>query len=476
MPNGLRKQHVIHVAPQSIEFRTGEFEAPAESYLDRPGQEEGSQCAKVLANVSSAEEVGVAIEKGADGIGLFRTEALFIDRTEPPSEDDQTAAYAEAVDAAQGRTITLRTFDFGAEMAPPYIDLARESNPFLGYRGARIYSQFGGMLRTQLRAIFRVAHRGNLKIVAPMIATAEELRGFHAVTVDVRKDFPGTEVPIGMMLEVPSAVFAMPELSEWADFFCFSTDSMAQYFFAANRDNARMKDLYEWRHPSFFRLLKVAIDNAGATSRSIAFCGDISDKEDAQTILLGLGMTHLITDTGSIRKAKKNLAHVDMARCRQLAAVALISGNSDTPEPELIGLNSGARNKFHVMKELSHRLAAADANASEETVWAREETDFTRAGHGVALLRCKSNQIAVHKIIVIRLRNPIDWGSLDGVPVSVVILLATPESTPRQNHLQIYSRLSRLLMQERMCSRLRAAPGVSAMLAIIREKLNIKRL
>ncbi len=446
-----------------------------QAYRDEPGATADRVPVPLLANVASAAEVASAVEAGAEGVGLFRTEMLYMDRASAPSEEQQFEIFSEAARAANGRPVVIRTFDIGGDKPVPYLQLAAEANPFLGFRGARLYGSFADLLRTQIRAILRASVHGNLKIMAPMIACPEEMRAFRAAVEAAREELrtesrpDGAAVPVGMMLEVPSAVFALPELAGVADFFSLGTNDLAQYFLAADRDNDRLAELYSWTHPAFLRLLRQAVEGAHAGGRPIGVCGEMADRPDAQPLLAGLGVDSLSMGAPRILAAKASLGRHPMPACRELAARAVASadrsGVRETMRSfqaeaaklpmlraDLVALDSDARSKAEVIKELTDLLAlggyVADAAAVEEAVWAREETYSTGFGHGFAVPHCKSDHVENNALAMVRLRTPVEWGSLDGAPVRVAILLAMRASDQGREHLRVFSQLSRLVMRD----------------------------
>ncbi len=466
----------------------------AAAFRDAPGRSRDGRELRVLANVSSAAEVAGAISEGAQGIGLFRTEMLFMDRDVAPSEDEQAEIYAEAARAAQGRPVILRTFDIGGDKPVPYLNLPVEPNPFLGLRGARLYREFAGLLTTQLRAAFRAAAHGRIMIMAPMIACVEEMRAFRAEVDAVRADFPGVEAPIGVMLEIPSAVFAVPELAREADFFSLGTNDLAQYFLAADRDNAAVGELHAGFHPAFLRLLRLAVDQAAAHGRPIGLCGELGENAAVLPLLLGAGLNSISLGAPRVLAAKAALSRLDASSCQALFARAcesadrrevasrleeLTAAPSDLPllSPDTILADGAGTTKHEVIKELIDLLAAGnrvgDATEVEEAVWKREEAYSTGFGYGFAVPHCQSAQVTANSLALVRLQRPADWGSLDGAPVRVVILLAIRAADHGKEHLRIFSRLSRLVMREAFREQLEKAADSPEILSILSSELQL---
>jgi fructose-specific PTS system IIA-like component len=469
-------------------------------YRDRPGASRDGRRLPIMANVASASEVAAVIEAGAEGVGLFRTEMLYMDRDEAPSEEEQYAIYADAARAAAGRPVIIRTIDIGGDKPVPYLQLPEEANPFLGVRGVRLYAGFSVLVRTQLRAILRASRHGALKVMVPMIASPEEMRGFRALVDEVRAELraagepDGAGVSVGMMLEVPSAVLALAELAAVADFFSIGTNDLAQYFFAADRDNPRVSGLQAWTNPAFLRFLKFAIDGAHAAGRPIGLCGEMGEQADAQLLLLGIGIDSLSMGAPRILAAKAGLARCSEGECKELADASLAGADRAAVEKQIrefrsagaamslisgavISLDSEASSKAEVIKELTDALAlddrTTDAAAVEEAVWAREETYSTGFGYGFAVPHCKSAHVTANTIAVVRMRAGIEWGSLDGAQVKVAILLAIREADQGKEHMRIFSRLSRLVMNDDFRAAIEQATAAGEVLDLLTEKLGL---
>jgi fructose-specific PTS system IIA-like component len=464
------------------------------AFITAPGASHDGHPLPVLANVSSAEEVPRAVAQGAEGVGLFRTEMLFMDRDAPPSEDEQTALYTEAVRAAQGRPVTLRTFDIGGDKPVPYLNLPVEPNPFLGYRGARLYDEFAGLLQTQLRAIFRAAAHGPVRIMAPMIACPEEMRGFRLLVEEIRANFSAGEVLVGMMIEVPSAAFALREFAPLADFFSLGTNDLLQYFFAADRDNARVAPLSSPFHPAFLRFLRQIVEEAHRLGRPVGLCGELGEKAEALPALLGLNLDSISLGASRIPATKAELAMLDFPACRGQLDGLLGHGDRAAVEThlgdlrrgivskpilaiDLIEADSTSRTKHEVIKELTDLLSAGgrlgDAVAVEEAVWQREETYSTGFGHGFAVPHCQSSSVECNSIALVRLREAVEWGALDGQPVRIAILIALRAEDKGREHLRIFAKLARLAMNEDFRGRLERAPDGQAIFSILGNELGI---
>jgi fructose-specific PTS system IIA-like component len=456
----------------------------------------------VMANVASAHEVCGAVAGGADGVGLFRTEMLFMDRAAPPSEDEQYEAYASALRAAAGRPVTIRLLDVGGDKPLPYLDLPDESNPFLGYRGVRLYDEHAPLVRAQLRAILRASSAGEARILVPMVATVEEARAVKETLAQVRNELAAEGVrfermpKLGAMVEVPSAAFMIEELSREVDFFSVGSNDLAQYFLAADRDNRAVSSIYGWAHPSFLRLLKKVVDDAHAAGRTVSLCGEMADSSAAVPLLLALGFDELSLSAPRVVNVKRAVASSRLSSCAELLeraassatraqVEALVNGfTSDGADhqplllPELM-IRSDAATMPEVIKELTDGIWLAGRVARphllEEKVWLREEVYSTGFGYGFAIPHCKSDQLTASSIAVARLERPVQWG-LGGEtkPVDVVMLLALREQDHGNEHMRIFAKLSRLVMHDGFRNRIRAERDPQRLLSFLEESLGLR--
>ena len=449
------------------ERRMDRAAARTQGYTSRPGASRDGRMMPVLANVSSAEEVTRAIAQGAEGVGLFRTEMLFMERDAPPSEEEQTSVYTAAVQAAAGRPVTFRTFDIGGDKPAPYLDLPGEANPFLGYRGARLYGRFAGLLETQLRAIFRAAAHGPVRIMAPMIACPEEMRQFREKVDEVGANFSVSGVFTGMMIEVPSTAFALAEFAAAADFFSLGTNDLLQYFFAVDRDNAQVAAVSSAFQPSFLRLLRQIVEETHKHDRPIGLCGELAERPELLPAVLGLELDSISMAASRILGTKAELAALDSTTCRveldellHCGDKAAVEGRlremraANAAQPilamDLIEADSTSTTKHEAIKELTDLLAAGDRlrdrGAVEEAVWVREETYSTGFGHGFAVPHCQSaDHVLVNSIALVRFREPVEWGALDGQPVRIAILIASrcaPKTRDRAPHAHLREALA----------------------------------
>lgn len=284
---------------------------------------------EVAANVGSPDDVAAAVEAGADGVGLFRTEFLFMSRDAMPSEDEQEAAYRAAAEALGGRPMIVRTLDAGADKPIPYLAQPAEANPFLGVRGLRLGLERPELLDAQLRAILRVAADHPVRVMFPMVATLEELRAGRAAVerarsalVDAGRAAPD-RIDVGVMIEVPSAALAADRLAEEADFFSIGTNDLSQYTLAAERGNERVAALADALHPAVLELIRLAATAAAAKDRWTGVCGELAGDPLATPLLIGLGVTELSMSAPAIPHVKQVVRRTDLTSARALAERAL---------------------------------------------------------------------------------------------------------------------------------------------------------
>ncbi len=281
---------------------------------------------EVAANIGSPADAVRSVAAGADGVGLFRTEFLFMGRSAMPDAREQEAAYRETAEALGGRPLLIRTLDAGADKPLPYLDQPPEPNPFLGVRGIRLGLERPELLLTQLRAILRVAADHPLRVMFPMVATVDELLAANELLEGAGERPPTLEV--GVMIEVPSAAVLADRLAEHADFFSIGTNDLTQYTMAADRGNVRVSGLADAVHPAVLRSIRMTVDAANARGRWVGVCGELAGDTDATELLLGLGVSELSMGAPSIALVKRQVRTVDLAHARALADEALSCATS----------------------------------------------------------------------------------------------------------------------------------------------------
>lgn len=459
---------------------------------------------EVGANASTAAEVAVAAEHGMDGIGLFRTEMLFLDRAAPPSEDEQLAIYTEIVSAAAGRPVIIRTFDIGADKPAPYLKMPREDNPFLGVRGLRLYERHPALLDAQLRAILRASARGPIKVMAPMVGTPREAAWFRDHVRRVQADLAGNglpfdaAMPIGVMIEIPALAMVMDQLANEVDFFSIGTNDLSQYAMAFDRSNGELEQRYSVLQPSFLRLLDSIVRAAKAHAKWIGVCGEMAGDPRNLPLMIGLGLDEISVPPRDIAALKASVSRADTASCRKLLDAALACHTSEQVEtvlqkvpwrrglsildPDLVELGSDAATKEEAIRDAVDALVlagrATSAAAVEDAVWAREETYSTGLGHGFAIPHCKSDAVHTPTLAVLKLARPIEWGSMDAQPVSVVLLLAMPSAEAAgggaAGHMKVFAKLARRLMHEEFRTALLATTDRDDTVRLLKAELEIE--
>ncbi len=266
---------------------------------------------EVSANVGKIEDIDLAIKEGADGIGLFRTEFLFLNRESPPTEEEQFQAYKAALEKFKGKPVIIRTLDIGGDKQIPYLKLKKELNPFLGIRAVRLCLRRKDLFKTQLRALLRASIFGNLKIMYPMIAIKEEIEEANKVLNEAKKELILKGIPfdkkieIGIMVEIPSAALNAEELIKYVNFFSIGTNDLIQYTFAADRTNEELSYLYNPLHPAVLKLVKMAIDASHKNGKWTGMCGEMAGDPEAIPKLLELGIDELSMAPQKVAKAKE---------------------------------------------------------------------------------------------------------------------------------------------------------------------------
>jgi len=280
---------------------------------------------EVFANLGSTAEAQRAVDAGAEGVGLLRTEFLFLDRPTLPSEDEQTAQLTEIATALDGRPLIVRTLDAGADKPLPALPMAPEQNPFLGVRGIRLSLARPELLTTQLRATLRVAAAGHpLKLMLPMVATLDEIAAtndlLRQARTETRIDAP---LPLGIMVEIPAAALTAARLAPHVDFFSIGTNDLTQYAMAAERGDGRLAALLDGPQPAVLRLIDETVRAAAAHHRWVGVCGELAGEPTAAVLLAGLGVTELSMAPGLIAGVKQALRSVSLAQARAAAQSAL---------------------------------------------------------------------------------------------------------------------------------------------------------
>ncbi|MBX0325469.1 phosphoenolpyruvate--protein phosphotransferase [Halomicroarcula sp. F13] len=282
---------------------------------------------EVAANVGRPEELSAAADRGADGVGLFRTEFLFLDRESPPSEDEQYEAVCEALDTFSDGRVVVRTLDIGGDKRIPYLDLPEEENPFLGERGIRrSLDPDSDLFATQLRALMRAAAdgAGELNVMFPLVATVEELEAaldaVDSAAADLDDRGVAYETPsLGVMIETPSAVFVADELAARVDFLSIGTNDLTQYVMAADRENERVGDLHDPVHPGVLRAIRHTVERAHAEDAWVGMCGEMAGDPDLTELLVGLGLDELSMSAVTTPEVKTEVSQTEYSTASERA-------------------------------------------------------------------------------------------------------------------------------------------------------------
>ncbi|WP_374020853.1 phosphoenolpyruvate--protein phosphotransferase [Paenibacillus thiaminolyticus] len=316
-------------------------------FRERPAETKDGVRVEMAANIGTVQEAAAAKELNAEGIGLYRTEFLFMNTDRMPDEEAQYAAYREAAQQMDGKPVVIRTLDIGGDKELPYLDLPQEANPFLGYRAIRIGLDRQELLRTQLRAIVRASHYGNVKVMFPMISSLEEWRQAKAIYEQARKEViqeghPVSDtIQVGIMVEIPSAALLARSFAAEVDFFSIGTNDLVQYTLAVDRMNEKVSYLYDYFHPAVLQLIQRVIDAAHEHSKWAGMCGGMAADPLAAPLLMGLGLDEWSMEASSIATVKQALSRLDSRDCRALAERLLQLGTTEEVRQALRGYVDG---------------------------------------------------------------------------------------------------------------------------------------
>ncbi len=471
-----------------------------------PAQPIGGEALEVGANISSADEVARVMTQGADGIGLFRTEMLFMSRSVAPSEQEQYESYARTLTDAGGKPVIIRTFDIGGDKPAPYLKLPHEANPFLGNRGVRLYATQSVLIREQLRALLRASRHGRLKILVPMIAAVEEVRAFRALLGRVRDELMAEGVSdvvmpsLGVMIEIPAAAMIIPQLSKEVDFFSIGSNDLTQYLLAADRDNPQVAELYSPLHPSLWKMLATICREAKQAGRWVGLCGELGENTDLLPLLVGIGLDEISLSGTKIAEIKRRVRSLDRAACADVVAAVTVAETRDDVrgllrefgsaatggsmlEEDLVKLDSTASTKAEAIKELTDRLWLADRvgdnRVIERAIWTREASYATGFGYGCAIPHCKSPDVKRSSIAVSKLSRPVAWNEDEANPdqvnpVDLIIMLVLREQDHGKDHMRVLAQLSRMLMRDEFRDSIRQSDDAAQLTAFLKQSLNLQ--
>ncbi len=277
----------------------------------------------VNANVGSADEARAAVELGAEGCGLLRTEFLFLERREPPDEDEQRAEYERIAAALGARPLNVRTLDVGGDKPIAYLPMPREDNPALGLRGVRASLWRPDLLRTQVRAVLGVKPAGQCRLLLPMVNDLGELRTIRTLVEECARELGVAPPPVGVMIETPAAALLADQLVRVADYLSFGTNDLSQYTLAIDRGHPQLAKQLDALHPAVLRLIAVAADAAATAGKSVSVCGALASDPEALAILIGLGVHEISATPAMIPRLKRAARRLDSGACRALALRSL---------------------------------------------------------------------------------------------------------------------------------------------------------
>lgn len=461
-----------------------------------PAFSRDNQRLDIAANIGTALEAPGAFANGAEGIGLFRTEMLFMDRDSAPDEQEQFEAYQQVLLAAGEKPVIFRTMDIGGDKNIRYLNIPQEENPFLGYRAVRIYPEFAGLFRTQLRAILRAATFGHAQLMIPMVHSLDQIlwvkSELQKAIVELKRDGlrHAATIPLGIMVEVPSVCYIIDHFCDEVDFFSIGSNDMTQYLYAVDRNNPRVSPLYNPITPSFLRMLQQIVRTAHQHGKWVGICGELGGESRYLPLLLGLELDELSMSSPRIPGVKSQLRQMDSQACRALAAQACECRSAEEIETllnqfapqkdvrpllalENIFVGESLSNKEQVIQFLCGNLGVNGRTEHpfelEEDVWQREEIVTTAVGFGVAIPHTKSQWIRHSSISIARLARPVDWQSEMGeVELVIMLTLGADEGI---NHVKVFSQLARKLVNKNFRQSLFAAQDAESLLALLEAEL-----
>jgi phosphocarrier protein FPr len=298
--------------------------AAEEAERSKPAETRDGHRVEIAANVNRPDQVAFALAQGGEGVGLMRTEFLFLERGDSPGEDEQAEIYRAMAEALDGRPLVVRALDIGGDKQVPHLDLPREENPFLGVRGARLLLRRPDLLEPQLRALYRAAKAGgDLAIMFPMITSVHELIALRARCEEIRLELDAPTIPVGIMIEVPAAAIQARSLAAHADFFSIGTNDLTQYVLAIDRQNPELAGDADSLHPAVLRMIAATVEGAQAHGRWVGVCGGIAGDPFGAALLVGLGVSELSMTPRDIPAVKARIRGASLESLRALAARAL---------------------------------------------------------------------------------------------------------------------------------------------------------
>lgn len=333
--DALKGQVLVNPDEETIK----EYQKKAEEYAkevaelkvlkDKPTVTLDGHKVELVGNIGTPNDVDGVIANGGEGVGLYRTEFLYMNSNELPTEDEQFEAYKKVLSAMEGKQVVVRTLDIGGDKKLPYLPIDPEMNPFLGYRAIRLCLDRKDIFRTQLRALIRASAYGKLCIMFPMIATINEFKEAKALYEEEKANLiaegvkVSDDIQVGMMVEIPAAAVLADQFAKYADFFSIGTNDLIQYSMAADRMSEKVSYLYQPFNPSILKLIKMTIDGAHSQGKWCGMCGEMAGEPDAMSVLMGLGLDEFSMSATSILKARKVATNISYAEMKEMANKAL---------------------------------------------------------------------------------------------------------------------------------------------------------
>lgn len=308
-----------------IKEKSDDIKKELEEYKNKPSITKDGHQVELMANIGDVSDINIVTENTAEGVGLFRSEFLYMNSDDFPTENEQFEAYKKVAESMPNKKIVVRTLDIGGDKNLKYMKLPQEENPFLGYRAIRIYLDNIALFKVQLRAILRASYYGNLAIMFPMIASVKELVDAKKVVEDVKKELReknilfNENIKIGIMIEIPSAAIMADELAKECDFFSIGTNDLIQYTLAVERGNEKVASLYTHFHPAVIRLIKYVIDSAHNNGIICGMCGEAAGDSLYIPLLVGMGLDDFSMNANKILESRKLVRSLDYSECKTLA-------------------------------------------------------------------------------------------------------------------------------------------------------------
>ncbi|WP_039067576.1 phosphoenolpyruvate--protein phosphotransferase [Staphylococcus shinii] len=323
------------IAYQNKRERFFEDKQALQQLRDEPSTTADGTHVELAANIGTPDDLKGVIENGAEGIGLYRTEFLYMGRDEMPTEDEQFEAYKKVLETMEGKRVVVRTLDIGGDKELPYLNLPEEMNPFLGYRAIRLCLDQPDIFRPQLRALLRASTYGKLNIMFPMVATIKEFRDAKALLLEEKENLTNEgievsdDIELGIMVEIPSTAALADVFAKEVDFFSIGTNDLIQYTMAADRMSERVSYLYQPYNPSILRLVKQVIEASHNEGKWTGMCGEMAGDETAIPLLLGLGLDEFSMSATSILKARRQIKGLSQNEMEELANRAINCATSE---------------------------------------------------------------------------------------------------------------------------------------------------